>query len=398
MNVEELLAALTAIIDEAKGRELTDEEVERYEKLEGQLEKRKQTDEIQKRNAAYNTPATSPVFADTSSKNDDTLERAFSSYLRTGKENADIVELRAQSVGTDSAGGFLVPEGFRQKLVDRLKAFGGLANEVETVTTESGNRLPWPTLDDTANTGEIAAEGAGGAGGADLVFGEKELNAFKYVAPGAGALPLRVSVEFLQDSAFDAEALVSSKLGQRIARQQANHWASGVGTTEPEGIATGATQTQAFTVPTAAATTTDELIDAMLTVDPDYREGGIWVISDHAWGVLRKLKDADNRPLLMPSAEASIGDKPGGFIEGHRVVIDTAFDDFANPGLGNTNTWGVFGQMAESYVIRRVKDIQLIVNPYSRANEGQVEYTLWARADGAVQNEFSYAALQVVGS
>jgi hypothetical protein len=44
-------------------------------------------------------------------------------------------------------------------------------------------------------------------------------------------------------------------------------------------------------------------------------------------------------------------------------------------------------------VIRRVSDIQLIVNPYTRANEGQVEYTVWARADGVPQNKFAYASL-----
>lgn len=395
MTVEEILVKLQEILDEAKDRDLTDEEVERYEQLEKQLETRKQRDEIQKRHQAYLTPATSPVFADTSSKSDDTLERAFNAYLRTGKENADIMELRAQSVGTDAAGGFTVPEAFRQKITDRLKAFGGLAAEVETITTESGARMSWPTLDDTSNLGVVTPEGgAPASGGADLVFGEKVLNAFKYTAPGAGNLPLRVSVELLQDSAFNVEELVTRKLGERIARQQAVHWVKGAGTTVPQGIATGATQTQVFTTPLAATGTSNEFIDAMRKVDPEYREGGIWVISDHAWGELRKLKDADNRPLLMPAAEAGVGGTAAGFIEGRRVAIDPAFDTLIDPALGVTNTWGVFGNMSESYVIRRVKDVQVIVNPYSRANEGQVEYTLWSRADGVVQNGFSYVALQ----
>ena len=82
-------------------------------------------------------------------KRDDTLERAFSSYLRTGKENADLVELRAQSEGTGTEGGFLVPDGFRDKLVERMKAFGGLAQVVENLSTSDGRNLPWPTIDDT---------------------------------------------------------------------------------------------------------------------------------------------------------------------------------------------------------------------------------------------------------
>src|SRR5690606_291525 len=111
-------------------------------------------------------------------KTDDTLERAFDHYLRTGRENADITELRAQGVGTDAAGGFTVPETMLTKITERMKAFGGLAEHVETITTDSGEPIRWPTLDDTSNTGVIAAEGTAPAtGGADLVFGEKTLGA-----------------------------------------------------------------------------------------------------------------------------------------------------------------------------------------------------------------------------
>ncbi|VCT89011.1 hypothetical protein MHAS_00697 [Mycolicibacterium hassiacum DSM 44199] len=58
-----------------------------------------------------------------------------------------------------------------------------------------------------------------------------------------------------------------------------------------------------------------------------------------------------------------------------------------------TGRWGVFGDLRSGYVIRRVKDLTLIVNPYSRANEGQVEYTLWARADGVPQDTAAYRVL-----
>jgi HK97 family phage major capsid protein len=78
-------------------------------------------------------------------RQDSTLDRAFQSYLRTGRENQDLTQLRAQGEGTGSAGGYLVPSGFRQKLVDRLKAFGGIATVAEEFTTESGQPIQWPT-------------------------------------------------------------------------------------------------------------------------------------------------------------------------------------------------------------------------------------------------------------
>lgn len=386
MTTEEILAALQAILDAAEGRELTDEEVQNYEELEGKLTAAKRSAEIRARDAAYRTVA--PAVNVATKKDDDTLDRAFNHYLRTGVANQDIAELRAQSVGTDSAGGYMVPETFRQKLTERLKAFGGLANEAETITTSNGEDMRWPTLDDTANTGVIAAENtAPASGGADLVFGEKVLGAFKYVAPGASNLPLRVSVELLQDSAFDVEGLVRRKLGERIARLQAVDWVTGAGTTEPFGITTSSGASSTFT---AASLTYDELVTAKHTVDPDYRTGAKWIFNDATMALLEGLVDGNGRPLLQQSTDGIEG-APTFMLLGHSVVIDQAFPTYTD---GVAQTWGAFGDLREGYVIRRVKDLTLIVNPYSRANEGQVEYTLWARADGVVQNPWSFSLLE----
>ncbi|MGC4942136.1 phage major capsid protein [Kribbella sp. DT2] len=393
MTIEELLAALQAIIDQATApdgteRALTDEEIERYEKLEVELAAKRKDVEIRSRQAAYVTPTTTPVLATGSSKKaEDSLERAFNHYLRTGQQNSDIVELRAQSVGTDSAGGYTVPDSMRDKLTERLKAFGGLAGAVEEISTSSGEPLRWPTLDDTANSGVIAAEGtAPASGGADLVFGEKVLGAFKYVAPGASNLPLRVSVELLQDSAFDIEALVTRKLGERIARKQAVDWVSGAGTTLPFGITTGTSGT-AFT---SAGITYAELVAAVHEVDPEYRENAKWAFNDATLAKIETLVDGQGRPLLNMQNDGISGGPTNKTLLGYPVVIDQAFATYTD---GGTNKWGVFGDLQAGYVIRRVKDLTLIVNPYSRANEGQVEYTLWARADGVPQDTNAYRVL-----
>ncbi len=63
--------------------------------------------------------------------------------------------------GTGAAGGFLVPQGFLEKITERLKAFGGISGEAEHISTSQGNALPWPTNDDTAALGEIVPENGG---------------------------------------------------------------------------------------------------------------------------------------------------------------------------------------------------------------------------------------------
>lgn len=388
MTIDELVEAMRALVDAAEGRDLTDDEAERYEDLERQLAVARRSVEIRSRQTAYETPNRQDLNVHVATaQNDDELDRAFDHFLRTGVANQDIVELRAQGVGTDSAGGFTVPDTMRQKMQERLKAFGGLAEAVETITTTSGEPLRWPTLDDTANAGVIASEGAApGSGGADLVFGEKVLGAFKYVAPGTGQLPLRVSVELLQDSAFDIQGLVSRKLTERIARAQAAHWVTGNGTTEPFGIDSGA-NTQTFT---GATITYAELLAAVHAVDPAYRDNAKWAFNDATLQQIEAVVDSNGRPLLNNAADGINVGRSNQMLLGYPVVIDQAFATYTD---GGTNRWGVFGDLQAGYVIRRVQDMTLIVNPYSRANEGQVEYVLWARADGVTQDTNAFKVL-----
>lgn len=397
MTVEEILAALQAIMDEAAASEaaggpgLTDEAASRYEELEKQLATAQKRSELQKRHAAYKAAAPGQFVTGAKPKDEkDTLSRAFNAYLRTGKENADLVELRAQGETNGSEGGYLVPDEFRNKLVERMKAFGGIANVVEEISTGTGAPLQWPTVDDTSNVGEIVAEGGTFASGADLVFGTANLGAYKYMAGGGSNAPLRVSVELLQDAAFDVEALVSRKLGERIGRIQSTHLVTGTGSGQPQGIIDGLTGIE-VAADTAGITYAD-LVTFIHSVDPAYRENGRWAFNDATLGLIRKLVDLDGRPLLQSASTASASGAPGGeTLLGFPVTIDQAFPNFT--AADNTVNWGVFGDLREGYVVRRVRDVVIIVNPWTRAANGQVEFTAWARMDAVQQNTNAYVAL-----
>jgi len=387
---EQILAALQAIIDEADGRALTDDEVQRYEQLEGELQAIDRDVQVRSRQRAYTTPAPgSRVETAAGGEGDGELQRAFDAYLRTGIAPADLAELRAHETGTPSEGGYLVPTGFLQKLTERMVAFGGVANAVETLNTSSGNPLEWPTVDDTANVGEIVAEEGTFAAGADVTFGQVTLGAYKYMSGGAGNEPIRVSVELLQDSAFDIGAFLSRAMGVRIARAQSAHFVTGNGSGQPKGLIHGKTGIE-IAADTAGIEYAD-LVTFVHSVDPDYRPGAVWAFNDSTLATIRKLEDLNGRPLWMPSDAGLEGAMPGGSLLGFPVVIDQAFPD-VDPD-NNTVNWGAFGNLREGYIVRRVQAVQVIVDPYSRAKYGQVEYTAWARADGNVQNPNAYVAL-----
>src|SRR3546814_264186 len=134
----------------------------------------------------------------------------------------------------------------------------------------SSDLLPWPLNDDVDNTGAIVAEGAVvTTGGADLVFSTRALGAFKYGSGGASNLPLKVSWELAQDSAFDLAGFVARKLGERIARGQAPDWVVGTGAGEPQGLLSAQGGIAAATAIAANTTITyDELITIMHDLDP----------------------------------------------------------------------------------------------------------------------------------
>lgn len=407
-TIEQILADLQAIIDgaandspegETDGRPLTDEEVQRCEALETEITAVRQTNEFRSRLQAFNTPVRGAIVPDNGGTLQRTQEeRAFAHYLRTGIPNQDLtpasgpipVEYRAQAEGTGAAGGFLVPTGFVTKITERLKAFGGIAAEAESIDTGSGNPLPWPTNDDTANVGEIVAENAAPAGGADLVLGQKTLGAYKYTSEGVGGVPLKVSFELAQDSAFNLEEFVQRKLAERIGRKQATDFAVGTGTGQPLGALTGGT-TSVIVASNAVGMTFPNIISAIHTIDVAYRDGGecIWVMNDAIMALFEGLLDSTGRPLLQVSTDGIAG--PGVMtIRGYRVVIDNALP--ATYGVAAKTL--IFGNIRAGYVVRRVKEVTMIVLRELYAANGQIGYMAWARADGTTQDVNAYTVIR----
>lgn len=399
LTVEDILDQLQEIADvaDSDGRELTEDEVGRIEALEADLtvaqDRRAASLAARERIQAARKVVTPAIHVD-KPKGGDTIEAAFTAYLRTGRENADIQELRAaQSEGVPSEGGFLVPDGIRQKIVERMVAFGGLANVVDEITTETGNNISWLNeQDDTGNRGEIVSEGGTFSGGADLAFTKTSLGAHSYMAGGAGGNPLRLSRELVQDAAFDIVGRVARKLGQRMARLQAEHVVRGTGVSEPQGIVTGRTGVAMYGGASDALVYQD-FLNVIHSVDPAYRESGNcrWGFNDTFLKAVEGVLDGNGRPLLKDASQGIDGKPSGATLLGYPVVIDQAF---ANPSANSgTTNFGVFGDLVEAYVIRRVRAIELLVNPYSRMSNRQIEYSAWARMDALQQNTNAYVAL-----
>lgn len=385
--MEELLASIQAILDAARNedgteRPLTEEEVGQVEDLERQVEAFRKSEEIVKRQAARTQVVTRTAFHASGEKKSD-YERAFEAYCRTGQKNSDLIS-RAQSEGTGSAGGFLVPDEWRDKIVEKLKNFGGLMNAADKLNTSDGRPLSWLTNDEVLDTNaEITAESALWSTGADLAFGTRTLGAYKYTTVGASNLPLKVSYELLQDTAFDLRSFISKKFAERIARKLAKDLVNGTGINEPQGIISTQGGISSGTARAAAAPTYAELLAVVHGLDPEYRDGASWLMNDATLALVRGVLDGSNRPLLWNQSDDLSGSLKGMTLLGYPVVIDQAMPTSTD---ASTNKSIVFGNLKDAYIVREVKAFEMVVLNELYAQNGQVGFMGWARYDGMVQD------------
>ena len=385
LSTEQIEATMEQLFAAAKG-DLKDEILDRYEGFAKELGERKRSEaanrtRIERMELQHNLSlGRVPKAPEADLFASDDYREAFTQYLRTG--NARHVEQFAQSVaGSGAEGGFTVPDGFLNIIVNRLKAYGGIAGIADEITTSTGESLRFPTNDDTSNSAAIAAEGVAGTAGADLTFGSVDLGAFSYDANGTGNAPLKVSLELLQDSAFDIAAFVGDALGTRIGRKQATDLANGAGGTAPVGLFTKSADTMTATVVSLAAP------EHILQVDSEYRDLGNcrWIMSDTTLVKVWQSQTTTNQPLFIPGGSDIVG-SPGGRLYGYPITIDAA-----------SGTKVAFGDFRRGYLIRRVRGVQVLVDPYTAQNTRQVAYHAWARMDANIRDSFAYSVSEWSG-
>lgn len=311
---------------------------------------------------------------------------AFGNWLRFGSSGIDAEqrqmlqhtamgakELRAAGVGTASAGGYLVAAPFRARLIEAQLAFGSVQTEAEVITTDTGAQLPWPTVDDTTNVGAILAENTQ-VTEQDVLFGTATLDAYMYTSK-----LVRASLQILQDAGFDVEAWLSNALGVRIARILNQHFTTGTGTAQPQGISVGAAIGKTGVVGQTLTFTYGDLIDLIDAVDASYRNAGNikWMMKGSTLAAARKLMDTQNRPLWEPSLQNGAPDT----LLGYPVVINPDM-----PAMAANAKSILFGDFRQAYVVRQVTGIQQLRLEERYADFLQVGFLAFQRAGGAVQN------------
>lgn len=305
-------------------------------------------------------------------------DKAFKRFIRGGMDSVSaeqrqvLLENRAspQGIGVPADGGYLVPPGYRATMTESLKAYGGLINLANVITTSTGQPLQWPTNDDTGNVGAILSENSQ-ISELGVTIGTRAIGAYTYTSK-----LIRVSLQLLQDSAFDLDTWLPKKMGQRIGRAVAADLVNGTGVGMPTGLLPGVTagvnttgSVSAWNTPVAAGDSLlfNMIVDLEHSVDPAYRNSSPasdpngssgqcrFLLSDSALARVRKIKDSQNRPLWLPVPTAGFP----ATINGNPYSIDQAMP--VGSGTVATGTKMIlFGNFHEGFVVRQVLDVQAV--------------------------------------
>jgi HK97 family phage major capsid protein len=380
---------------ETEKRPLSGEERATYDRLEKDLDEKGATidraEAHAKRAAAFDTvetpgraALTGPTGRDESPK-DQAYAQAFATYIKRGQnaltgEQQQILQTgwiespsNAGGVGTGAAGGFTVPPAFRNRIVEQVTYVAAMRQLAEVITTDTGASLPWPTVDDTANEGAILGENTQ-VTEQDFTFGQASLGAYMYTSK-----MVRLSLQLIQDNAFDVERWLSGALGARIGRVQNRHFTVGTGTAQPLGVITGAPVGVVGATGQTTSVTYDNLVDLVDSIDAAYLGSGNvgFMMSQAARRSLRKLKDGQNRPLWEPSLQAGTPDQ----LMGYGLTINNYV-----PAPAASAKSIAFGDFREAYVVRDVSDFALLRLTERFADFLQVGFIGFQRSDGTVQN------------
>ena len=272
--------------------------------------------------------------------------------------------LNALQVGTDSEGGYLVPDEFERTLVQALEEENIFRQLAKVIQTSSGDRkIPVVATKGTASW--IDEEGA---------FVESD-DAFSQVSIGAYKLGtlIKVSEELMNDSIFDLESYISAEFARRIGAKEEEAFFTGDGSGKPLGIlaASGGAET-GVTAASATAITADELMDLFYSLKAPYRKNAVWVLNDSTIKAIRKLKDNSGQSLWQPSLVAGTPDTILG-----RPVKTSAF----MPAIGASQKTIAFGDFQYYWIADRQGRSFRRLNELYAAN-GQVGFLGTQRVDG----------------
>ena len=308
-----LWKSMTAFLDTRTGSDgvLSAEDDASYAKMEKDFDAL--TNEIKRMErkealeAEMNKPVGTPIIEKPMKTSDDeektgraskVYNKSFWNAMRQKNIRPEIAN--ALQEGTDSEGGYLVPDEFEHTLIEALESENIFRTLAHVIQTASGDRKI-PVVASKGTASWVDEEGA--ITESDDAFNQVSIGAYKL-----GTL-IKVSNELLNDSVFNLEQYISKEFARRIGNKEEDAFFNGDGSGKPVGIfhSTGGAQV-GVTAASTSAITADEVIDLFYSLGAPYRKNAVWVVNDATVKAIRKLKDGNGNYLWQPALTSGTPD------------------------------------------------------------------------------------------
>jgi len=309
-----------------------------------------------------NKPITSnpsPPNGEKTGRATDEYRNAFWTAMRNKTPHFDV--FNALQIGTDSEGGFLVPDEFENKLIDRLGDENIIRSLATVIKSSSGDKkIP-----------VVAGHGEAVWTDEEAAFTESD-DSFGMITLGAHKLTsiIKVSEELLNDAAFDIEGYISNEFVRRMAAAEENAFINGSGTGRPTGIIN--TAENGVTAAAVNAITSDELIDLYHSLRSPYRKNAVFVANDSTIKTIRQLKDLNGVYLWQPGLKEGQPDT---------LIGNKIYSSSYMPEIGAGASPILFGDMSYYWIADRQGRIFQRLNELYAAT-GQIGFRTYQRVDG----------------
>ena len=267
-------------------------------------------------------------------------------------------------VGSETEGGFLVPDEFERTLIEALEKENIFRKFATVIQTASGVRkIPLVASKGTASWVEELAV----IPESEDSFGQITLDSFKL-----GTM-IKVSDELLLDSAFNLETYIAREFARRIGKKEEEAFFVGDGLKKPTGIfaETGGGQV-GVTAASMTAITFDEVIDLYHSLKQPYRPSAVFMTNDSTIKAIRKLKSTDGQYLWQPSIKDGAPDTILGKPVYTSEFVPEIAEDTAAMAFGDFSYYWIADRQGRTF--KRLDQIY--------ATTGQVGFLATQRVDG----------------
>lgn len=291
-------------------------------------------------------------------------KKAFSAYLRSGDDDALrglAMEEKAMSSTVASEGGYLVDPQTSDQIASVLHNASSIRAIANVVNVES------TAFDVLVDHSDVEA-GWATETGATSETSTPVIDRISIPLHELSALP-KASQRLLDDSAFDVEGWLASRIADKFSRAEGVSFINGDGVDKPKGflshpwaendswswgslgyVATGKAGDFNDMEPA------DSIIDLVYSLGARYRANASFVMNSKTAGAVRKMKDADGRFLWSDGLAAG---EPARLM-GYPVLIAEDMPDIDDGAMAIA-----FGDFNAGYTVAERPDLRILRDPFS---------------------------------